>query len=207
MSQIGKQLVEAQPIFDFMIETTPDEFYINTPGISITESLKSKSSDEDGLFYIFNKNKIPIYFGGLELNSIRMRNESAYPNRTLTIRLFETEVLGDTTIQKYQIIFRQQPIGLLKVSRGNLFLDGSKTLINPYQSVRFSATYEVLNLNNLNLHYYGNSNIKPNRNSGIIDINFGIKMSYDSMLSNQVVEPLTITIKLINTNFVPFNLT
>jgi hypothetical protein len=76
-------------------------------------------------------------------------------------------------------------------------------IINPFQSVEFAASYEVLNVNKLVIQYYGKSSINQYKNKGTIDINLNIKCYGDQALTKIINEPLTITVNTVNTGYTP----
>jgi hypothetical protein len=192
---------EKQPVFDFMIKK--EDFYINTHGVSVTELDKSATIINDGLFYILNKNNKPLYFNGLFLSNVRMRRERGYPGNALRVRLADTSVSGNFLFERYNVIFRGRLVGELTIRRLSTYQNNNNSLINPFQSIEFSATYRVINLNNLNEQYYGKSRLNQNKKKGTIDINFTVKCFTDKELTQDVVETLTITINTVNTGFVP----
>jgi hypothetical protein len=198
------RVTEKQPVFDFMIKK--DEFYINTHGVSVTESAKSYTSYNNGLFYVLNKNNKPIYFNGLYLSSIRMRRENGHPASSIKVTLNATRVSGNYTYEDYYLRFRGQLIGELTIGRLTQYVNDSNILINPFQSLEMSATYTVFNLNKLDLHYYGKSSINQNRKKGTIDVNFNIKCFADKEFTKVITDTLTITINTVNTGYVPVSI-
>lgn len=195
------RVTEKQPVFDFLIKN--DDFYINTHGVSVTELNKSYTSLSNGEFYVLNKNNKPFYFNGLYLSSVRMRRENGYPAISMVATLVDTRVVGSFIYEDYFLKFRGQNIGKLTISRLNRFANGGNIMITPFQSVKFYATYSVLNVNNLSLQYYGKSNIAQNKNKGTIDVIFNIRCFTDKEYTNQINETLVITINTVNTGFVP----
>jgi hypothetical protein len=196
------RITERQPIFDFMI-SGDDQFYINTHGVSITEPNKSFTKLSDGVFNVLNKNTIPIYFNSITVTSVRLRNENVYPRTNTTIILKNVEIIDNVVFNNYEITFRGQAIGKFTLSRPINYDDNSNTKINPFQAVSFSATYTVLNLNNINIHYYGNSRLNPTKNSGIIDITANLRFFINNELTVMRESEMTFSIKVINTKFVP----
>jgi hypothetical protein len=203
-TQLYSRINEKQPIFDFMIKKA--DFYINTHGVSVTELGKSYTSYNDGLFYILNKNNKPIYFNGLYFNSIRMRRENGYPSANLTSVLSETRVVGNYTYEDYILSFRRQTIGKLTIGRLNEYVNESNVILNPFQSLEMSASYTVLNLNRLDIHYFGKSNLNPNKTKGTIDISFNIKCFANREYTQAINDTLVLTINTINTGYVPQSL-
>lgn len=189
--------IERQPIFDFKI--SKEDFYINTHGVSVVENIKSETDINSGNFYFLNRLNKPIYFGELTLKNINMRNETAFLSTSVSHKLTKTEILNKTLQQEYTIYFRESEVGVLKIIRPIAYDDNSNTTITPFQSIKFTASYSVLNLNRLDLHYYGKSNIKPNKTNGYFDINFDI-ICYGNQNRSQIInDVLTITVKVINT--------
>ena len=48
--------VDTQPVFKFRINQ--GDFYINTYGVSVTETAKSATTLSNGTFYVFNRNNL-----------------------------------------------------------------------------------------------------------------------------------------------------
>jgi hypothetical protein len=200
-TNLYNRLTEKQPVFDFMIKK--DDFYINTHGVSVTEFDKSFTSYSNGLFYVLNKNNKPIYFNGVYLINARMRKERGYPGNLLRIRLITTTISGNFMYEKYIVSFRGNEIGELTISRLSNYENNSNLIINPFQSLEFSATYKVLNLNKLNVQYYGKSRVNKDLQKGVIDINFSIKCFSDKELTKQINDTITVTINVVNTGYIP----
>lgn len=203
-TQLYSRITEKQPVFDFMIKKS--DFYINTHGVSVTELGKSYTSYNNGLFYILNKNNKPIYFNGLYFNSIKMRRENGYPAANLTLVLSETRVDGNYTYEDYTLSFRRQTIGQLTIGRLNEYVNKSNIILNPFQSIEMSATYKVLNLNKLDIHYFGKSDLNPNKEKGVIDVSFNIKCFANKEYTQEINDTLVVTINTINTGYVPQSL-
>jgi hypothetical protein len=198
-----RRKLEKQAAFDFLIKKS--DFYINTPGFSVTEVDKSFSKYNDGFFYILNKNNKPIYFNGLFVKNIQFRKENIFNNSDLRITSDNTVVSGNFTYENFLITFKNNTIGRLTISRLNNLINGNNIMLNPFQSLEFSATYLVLNLNQLDIHYYGKSNTNLNRKKGTIDITFDIKCFTDKEFTNQLNDTITLTINLVNTGYVPIS--
>lgn len=190
---------EKQPVFDFMIQNLNDEFYINTHGVSVDEVSKSYTNYNNGLFYVLNKNNKAIYFNGLYVSNIRMRNERGYPSNAMRISLRETTTSGNYMYEKYIVSFRFREIGELIIGRLINFENNNNVYLNPFQSIEFSATYEVLNVGNLANQYYGKSRVNQTKRSGTIDITFSIKCFADKELTKQINDTITISVNTINT--------
>lgn len=192
-----------QPVFDFMIQR--DDFYINTHGVSVTELAKSYTPLSSGLFHILNKTNQPFVFNSINVSSIKFRNESAIPASTLKISFLET-TYNTTLTQRYDaynVLFRSKIIGKLTLSRKTKYDNNSNFVLNPFSSIEFGATYLVLNLNQLDVQYYGSSNINPDSKKGTIDIVLTIKTFTDLAMTNAVYESVMLTVNLVNTGYVP----
>ncbi len=198
------RITEKQPVFDFMIKK--DDFYINTHGVSVTEFDKSYTTFNDGLFYVLNKNNKPLYFNGVYLVNARLRKERGFPGNSLRVSLINTSFSGNYMYENYNVSFRGRQIGQLTISRLSIYQNSSNLLINPFQSIEFSATYQVINLNNLDQQYFGKSRLNQNKKKGTIDINFTIRCFADKEFTQQVNDTLTLTINVVNTGYVPIAL-
>ena len=192
-----------QPVLDFMVQH--DDFYINTHGVSVTESSKSYTTLSNGLFYILNKNSQPFIFNSLNVSSVKYRNESAIPPNTLAINFLETTYNTSKShrYDAYNVLFRSQVVGKLTISRKTQYENDMNIILNPFQSIEFGATYLVENLNLLDLQYYGASNINPDKKRGTIDITLTIKCFTDIAMTNPVYESITLTVNLVDTGYVP----
>jgi hypothetical protein len=203
-SSLFTRYIEKQPVFDFMIKK--EDFFINTHGVSVTELDKSFTTINDGSFYVLNKNNKPLYFNGIYLSSVKMRRERGYPGNLLRLSLNNTTTSGNFLTENYNVLFRGRLIGELIIRRPSAYQNNSNLLINPFQSVEFSATYKVVNLNNLNEQYFGKSRLNQNRRKGTIDVNFTIRCFANKELTQQINETLTITINTVDTGYVPIAL-
>ena len=203
-TNLFSRVTEKQPVFDFMIKK--DDFYINTHGVSVTEFDKSYSTFNDGLFYVLNKNNKPLYFNGVYLVNVRLRKERGFPANSLRVFLTNTSFSGNYMYENYNVSFRGRQIGQLTISRLSTYQNNSNLLINPFQSIEFSATYQVINLNNLDQQYFGKSRLNQNKKKGTIDINFTIRCFADKEFTQQVNDTLTLTINVVNTGYVPIAL-
>jgi hypothetical protein len=203
-TNLFSRVTEKQPVFDFMIKK--DDFYINTHGVSVTEFDKSYSTFNDGLFYVLNKNNKPLYFNGVYLVNARLRKERGFPANSLRVFLTNTSFSGNYMYENYNVSFRGRQIGQLTISRLSTYQNNSNLLINPFQSIEFSATYQVINLNNLDQQYFGKSRLNQNKKKGTIDINFTIRCFADKEFTQQVNDTLTFTINVVNTGYVPIAL-
>jgi hypothetical protein len=200
-TNLFSRITEKQPVLDFMIKK--EDFYINTHGVSISELGKSYTNFSDGVFYVLNKNSKPIYFDGIYLSNVKMRKESAYPASSMKIFTDKSEIIDDVLYEKYILRFRGNDVGELTIGRDLRFQNGSNFKLNPFQSISLFATYTTLNVNKINLHYYGKSNLSPNRHIGTIDVEFIIRSFSDAEFKNITNDVMTITINKINTGFVP----
>jgi hypothetical protein len=200
-SNLFSRKTEKQPVFDFMIKK--EEFYINTNGTSVTESNKSYTTFNNGLFYILNKNNKSLYFNGVYFTRATMRKERGYPPNNLRVTLKNTNFSGNFMYENYTVSFRNKEIGELTISRLAIFQNNSNLLLNPFQSIELSATYKVLNLNNLDLQYYGKSRLNQDKKKGTIDFNFNIRCFANKELTQQINETLTFSVNLVNTGYVP----
>jgi hypothetical protein len=203
-TNLFSRVTEKQPVFDFMIKK--DDFYINTHGVSVTEFDKSYSTFNDGLFYVLNKNNKPLYFNGVYLVNARLRKERGFPANSLRVFLTNTSFSGNYMYENYNVSFRGRQIGQLTISRLSTYQNNSNLLINPFQSIEFSATYQVINLNNLDQQYFGKSRLNQDKKKGTIDINFTIRCFADKEFTQQVNDTLTFTINVVNTGYVPIAL-
>ena len=189
--------VDVQPTFSFRIEQ-PD-FYINTHGLSVTDSTKSTSPTDNNFIYIMNKQNTPLYISGVSLSSLTFRNRNGELNTTLKTTL--DSVVDDETYQyqTYNVYFRGNLIGKLILNTDIAYKNGSKTTLYPYQSYKVGAQYIVQNVNNLNYQYYGKTKLAPNKKNGVIDINCKINMYTDSGFTTLINSDLTLSVNLINT--------
>ena len=195
-SLIYVRKVAKQPVFNFMITNEDDDFYINAHGVSfIDESSFTKLND--GKFYILNKNNIPIYFNSLDIDSISLREDIDNSNR-VTINKIDTILDGNYIFDDYLIKINENEVGELRLGRLRNFENNNNVLVNPQQSIEFSASYKVKNLNNLNIHYFGKTNKSPNRKKGAIDIDLRIKCFGDSNLTRSIDDTLTISVNSVN---------
>lgn len=204
ISDLYSRVTEKQPVFDFMIKA--QDFYLNTHGVSVTEQGKSYTNYNDGFFYILNRNNIPIYFNGIYFNNARMRRENGYPPATLKVGLGESKNIDGIIYDNYEVKFRGNLIGHLTLSRKEILIDGSNFLLYPFQSAEFSMTYRVINLNRLDLQYYGKSDVNKNNKVGTIDFNFMIKSYTDKNFKNLIEEEITFSVNCVDTGYVPFSI-
>jgi len=190
--------VDIQPKFSFRIDGS--DFYLNTHGLSVTDSTKSTSSTDNNFIYIMNKQTTPIYVSGVSLSGLTFRNRNGELNTTLKTTL--DSVADDETYQyqTYNVYFRGNLIGKLILSTELGYKNGSKTVLYPYQSYKIGAQYIVQNINNINYQYFGRTKLTPNKKNGIIDINCKINVYTDSGFTTLINSDLTLSINLINTS-------
>lgn len=188
--------VAKQPVFDFMITNEDDDFYINTHGVSfINDSSFTKLND--GKFYVLNKNNIPIYFNSIDVDNIKLRDDIDNANK-VTINKIDTILDGNFIFEDYSVKINGNDVGELRLGRLTNFENNSNVLVNPQQSIEFSASYKVKNLNNFNIHYFGKTNKSPNRKKGAIDIDLRIKCFGDRNLTRSIDDILTISVNSVN---------
>jgi hypothetical protein len=198
-STIYVNRIAKPPKFEFMLKDS--EFYINTPGVSVTDPDKSYTALSDGLFYVLNTNKSPIIFNSLTIGTLSLRNNSIGSSDYISA------TLGDTTYDingyrydNYVITYKDIKIGALTISTNQKWENGQNVKINPFQSLEFGATYTVINVNNLGVQYYGNM---PDKLKGVLDIDFLVKCYRDVSLTDVITQNLTISVNLINTGYIP----
>lgn len=189
------------PIFDFKISKSG--FYINADGVSVTELEKSFTRLADGKFYVLNKNNIPLYFQGLTISSVKFRNETGLLRSDLRVRLLKNETIDNMLYEHYVISFRGSPVGLLILKRKEILANESGVKIYPFTSTEFSASYAALNVNKLKLHYFGKKSVGVDKRVTILDINLNLTTSIDIDNNDKITEPVVLTVKLINTGYVP----
>ncbi len=192
------RVTEKQASFDFMIKK--EDFYINTHGVSVSDVNKSTTSINDGLFYVLNKNNKPIYFNGIYLQSVRMRNERTYPTNSLRISLKESEISGNFLYEKFNLSFRGRDVGELTIGRLSSFSNNNNVLINPFQSIELSVNYRVINPGDLANQYFGKSRSDLNKTKGTIDMVFAIRCFADKNLTQQINDTITFSVNVVNTN-------
>jgi hypothetical protein len=155
--------VAKQPKFDFMITNEDDDFYINTHGVSVVTN-KSFTELSNGKFYILNKNNVPIYFNLIEIENISLRDDNL--NK---IRIDKIDTISDNNyiFDVYIIKINENEVGELEISRLIRFENNKNEIVNPQQSIEFRATYNVLNIGNFNIQYFGKNNKICGTKSGI----------------------------------------
>jgi len=192
----------SMPIFDFMIPK--EDFYISTPGISVTEKDKSYSSASDGAFSVLNKNTVPVYFNSLNLTSVKIRNDSMTPNGNMKIVYSGATIDIDEVYltEKYKIQFKSNTIGVVSITRLLKHKNELNVKLEPFQSIKFTASYEVYNLSNLAMQYYGKSTTNPNKKIGTLDFDITIKIYGDKELTILTTNHMAMTVNLVNNGYV-----
>jgi hypothetical protein len=197
-----------QPVFDFHIPKfggNGNDFYLNTHGVSVANMAKSYTSLADGYFYVLNKNNQPIYFDGVYLLNAKFRNETSIPAQDLKVTLNTTgttySVDGSVKYDSYIVKFRNKEIGNLTISSKTVYENGSLYLVNPFQSLKFGATYAVSNVGLLDTQYYGRTTINKDKNIGTIDINLSVICWKEKEKLSIIRDTITVTINLINTGY------
>jgi hypothetical protein len=193
-----RRRVDVQPTFSFRIEDS--DFYINTHGLSVTDSTKAVSPDTDNFVYIMNKQTTPVYVSGVSLSSLTFRNRDGELNTSLKVTLDSITEDDDYQYQTYNVYFRSNLIGNLILKTEIKYKNGSDKTLYPFQSYKIGARYIVRNVNNLNYQYYGKTKLAPNKKNGIIDINCKINIYTDSGLTTLLTNDLTFSVNLINTS-------
>jgi hypothetical protein len=178
------------------------DFYVNTYGLSVTEQAKSASALNDGLFYILNKNSTNTYFGGVQVVSVKFRSENAYRSTTLKISYSGSTTDDVYRYDNYILYFRGAEIGLLTINTPIKYNPSNNTVLYPFQSIEMGATYTVLNVNKINLQYYGYSKINNTKSRGIIDIALNINTYANSNQTTLLTDTMNISLNLINTGYV-----
>jgi hypothetical protein len=186
--------VAKQPKFDFMITNEDDDFYINTHGVSVVTN-KSFTDLSNGRFYILNKNNVPIYFNLIEIENISLRDDNL--NK---IRIDKIDTISDNNyiFDVYIIKINENEVGELEISRLIRFENNKNEIVNPQQSIEFRATYNVLNIGNFNIQYFGKNNKTPNKKRGVIDIDLKVKCFGDKNLTREITDSVRISLNMIN---------
>ena len=186
--------VAKQPKFDFMITNEDDDFYINTHGVSVVTN-KSFTDLSNGRFYILNKNNVPIYFNLIEIENISLRDDNL--NK---IRIDKIDTISDNNyiFDVYIIKINENEVGELEISRLIRFENNKNEIVNPQQSIEFRATYNVLNIGNFNIQYFGKNNKTPNKKRGVIDIDLKVKCFGDKNLTREITDSVRISLNTIN---------
>jgi hypothetical protein len=196
-----RTVIENQPEFDFML--SKDEFYINTPGVSVTEPSKSYTTYSEGIFYILNRNTSPIYFGDIQLTSIKFRDENGYPANAISFSFSSDRMVRQIVYSDYDVFFSGNKIGVFTIARNSKYLSKNKSVIYPFQSVEMSAMYRVFNIKNSKIQYFGKSNLNKDKKLGILDLELSITCYSDVNESITINDTMITTLKLVNTGYMP----
>lgn len=196
--------IDRQPVLTFKIDQ-PD-FYINTYGVSVTENAKSSTALSDGAFYVLNKNNFPLYFNNVQPASVKFRNENGFPGTSMAISFSGTTYDTNYRYDNYLVKFKSNNVGLLTINTPIKYDSVNNTILYPFQSVEMGATYTVLNVNKINLQYYGYSKTNPNRTRSIIDITMNIGSYVNSNQTSLVTDTMVVSVNLIFTKYVPVGL-
>jgi hypothetical protein len=186
--------VAKQPKFDFMITNEDDDFYINTHGVSVVTN-KSFTELSNGKFYILNKNNVPIYFNLIEIENISLRDDNL---NKIRIDKIDTILDNNYIFDVYVIKINENEVGELEISRLIRFENNKNEIVNPQQSIEFRATYNVLNIGNFNIQYFGKNNKNPNKKRGVIDIDLKVKCFGDKNLTREITDSVRISLNTIN---------
>lgn len=185
------------PTFDFMIPKS--EFYINIQGFSVTEVNKSSSEFDNAAFYVLNKNSIPIYFYSLELDGVSFRNDTIRRTNNIYSQFNSQEISDGYLIKEYNLYYNDFLIGQFYLRSVETYMDGSYSVIQPFESVGFDVRYSVKNIGVLGNHYYG----KSGKKIGKVDVNLNVK--YLRNLTNKqdtIIQPIMVTLNLVNSGYV-----
>jgi hypothetical protein len=186
--------VAKQPKFDFMITNEDDDFYMNTHGVSVVTN-KSFTDLSNGKFYILNKNNVPIYFNLIEIENISLRDDNL---NKIRIDKIDTILDNNYIFDVYVIKINENEVGELEISRLIRFENNKNEIVNPQQSIEFRATYNVLNIGNFNIQYFGKNNKNPNKKRGVIDIDLKVKCFGDKNLTREITDSVRISLNTIN---------
>jgi hypothetical protein len=186
--------VAKQPKFDFMITNEDDDFYMNTHGVSVVTN-KSFTDLSNGKFYILNKNNVPIYFNLIEIENISLRDDNL---NKVTIDKIDTILDNNYIFDVYVIKINGNEVGEFEISRLIRFENNKNEIVNPQQSIEFRATYNVSNIGNFNIQYFGKNNKNPNKKKGVIDIDLKVKCFGDKNLTREITDSVRISLNTIN---------
>lgn len=186
--------VAKQPKFDFMITNEDDDFYMNTHGVSVVTN-KSFTDLSNGRFYILNKNNVPIYFNLIEIENISLRDDNL---NKVTIDKIDTILDNNYIFDVYIIKINGNEVGEFEISRLIRFENNKNEMVNPQQSIEFRATYNVSNIGNFNIQYFGKNNKNPNKKKGVIDIDLKVKCFGDKNLTREITDGVRVSLNTIN---------
>lgn len=195
------------PQLDFYIPNS--EFYINTPGVSAANMAKSATNFKDGMFYLLNKNSIPLYYKDFVLINAQIR--SGYltaVNKIVAVALELTSEDETYTYLVYSLKYRGKLLGYLTIRILSDFYNQPGRSIAPFEIVRFAGSFSAQNVGNLSQIYYGKTITAPDRSIGVIDINFFIECwdsnpNDTSKIPNLLKQQVTVTVNVVNTGYVP----
>jgi hypothetical protein len=190
--------------FNFILD--PKTIIINTYGISVYTDNKSSSNKFNGKFNILNRSKEFVYYNSITYKSISLRNNYFYSKKDISVNILPSNMDKDEDSfdYNYEIIFKNNKIGDLKILVPPKYINGNNTKMYPFEYLTMFATYSVYHPTNrtsvsyLSKQYYGQSNLNPNIKKGYIDVNFEIKFYTDSLFTNFITDTFTISLPLIN---------
>lgn len=190
--------------FNFILD--PKTIIINTYGISVYTDNKSSSNKFNGKFNILNRSKEFVYYNSITYKSISLRNNYFYSKKDISVNILSSNMDKDEDSfdYNYEIIFKNNKIGDLKILVPPKYINGNNTKMYPFEYLTMFATYSVYHPTNrtsvsyLSKQYYGQSNLNPNIKKGYIDVNFEIKFYTDSLFTNFITDTFTISLPLIN---------
>lgn len=193
-----RKVIQVMPRFSFVIPK--NNFYINTPGVSISSNTdKFETIEKDGIFGIINTNAQPIYFNDIVFVRARPRDSELRSRINYTkVSLSNTYETETKFYQEYSVMINGYQTGKLTIVT-DLNMIGSNKMIIPLTKLEFSAFYEVKNLGVLSKHYYGKTTSNPLKKSGVMDFTFNLKAYADKELTKIVNEELVISTILVNT--------
>lgn len=190
--------------YNFILD--PKTIIINTYGISVYNDDKSSTKKINGKFNILNRSKEFVYYNSITYKSISLRNNYFYSKKDISVNILPSNMDkdDDSFDYNYEIIFKNNKIGDLKILVPPKYINGNNTKMYPFEYLTMFATYSVYHPTNrtlvsyLSRQYYGQSNFNPNIKKGYIDVNFEIKFYTDSLFTNFITDTFTISLPLIN---------
>ena len=193
------------PEFSFYIPNS--EFYINTPGISISDNKKSVSNFNDGLFYFLNKTNSPIYYNNFLLNNNGKIRASFLNNHEKVINVISSSinVENEYTYTTYVLSYKNKIIGKLITRILNVWYNKERVMLAPFESIDFSIVFVSENVSDLNNLYFGKTNITPDRRIGVIDFSFNFyyyNKNPINEVSDLISETMVVSINLVNTGYI-----
>lgn len=219
-----------EPEFSFYIPNS--EFYINTPGVSVSDVTKSVTNFNDGIFYLLNKNNFPIYYNSLDTltpvvsvvttNNETRKTNSFNPvgkirasfiesnNKIITVTKDIPNITTDEiyTYVPYTILYKGNRLGQLVLRILSVYYNNPGIAVFPFESVPFAAAYISENVGDLAKLYYGKTIKSPNKNVGTIDFKFNFQYFDTNPLipeTNPTVkyQEVVISLNTVNTGYVP----